>query len=246
MVAYGSLLALSLVWFFFTGFVGPRLISRGHSWLPSETQLWLWLGGLYSLIFSALTAAVCLGILIWNGWVSSPEAGHGVEDLWYLFLVSVLPYLALAILGALFAAAFTKLQPAIEAAKETNELLKVSSAVQTTFEGIQVRLLEIPYLAAALVEVERRPMILVTRGALNALTAEEVEALYWHEVGHGIGEHNGLTRIARFASALLPWLPLARESAGAVAKICEHLADSFAASKVGVDALKSAHEKFAF
>ena len=246
MAAYGSLLAWSLLWFVFSGFLGHRLIGRVARLLPAATQLWFWLAGLYALLFSALTSVVCLGILIWNGWATSSQASHGPEDLGYLFLVSVLPYLALALLGALFAAAFTKLQPAIEAAKETSELLKLSSTEHTTFEGIQVRVLETQLLVAALVEISRTPIILVTRGALDALNTEEIKALYWHEVGHGIGEHNGLTRIARFASTLLPWLPFARESAAAVRELCEKLADKFAAERVGLSALESAHSKFTF
>jgi Zn-dependent protease with chaperone function len=246
LIAYGGILALSLVWCLLSGVFGARLLRKLAKRLSPATQLWLWFGGLYALLFSALTSTICLGVLIWYGWTISPEIDHGPGNLWYLFIISVLPYIALALVGAALAAVFTKLQPAIEAASKTNEYLKLSSGEHTEFGGIRVRVLESDILAAALVDVEHRPLILVTRGVLKSLNEHELEAVYWHELGHGIGEHNGLTRIARFASVLVPWLPLAREAGGAVSAICERLADQYAATHVGAEALESAHAKFTF
>lgn len=246
MLAYGVLLALGLGWFVLTGLFGSSVLHAVPRRIPLTLRLWLWLAGLYSLAFSALTSLVCLGILIGYSWKTLPQAGHGIGDLWYLFMVSVLPYVALALFGALAASAFTNIQPAIEAARSASELLRGVSSDLRQFQGIAIRVLETPVLVAAVVEVSRRPIILVTRGVLSELEPAELEAVYWHELGHALREHNGLGRIARFAATLLPWLPLARDAKDAVSDLCESIADQFAESQVATQTLASARAKFAF
>ncbi|MEN9747890.1 MAG: hypothetical protein RLZZ603_582 [Actinomycetota bacterium] len=246
MLAYGGLLALSLSWFLLSGLFGPKFLNVITRRLPSSVSLWLWLSGLYALLFSAITAAVSLGLLIGYGWSTSSQADRGVGDLWYLFLVSVLPYVALALLGALAAAVFTRLQPALSAARSTNALLRGSSSEIRNFNGVPIRVLETNVLAAAIVEVARQPIILITRGVLETLSADELEAVYWHELGHAFGEHNGLSRIALFASTLTPWLPFTREAQWAIGDLCERSADGFAASRVDSKVLQSARQKFSF
>jgi len=246
MLPYGCLLATALGLFLVSGFLGPQFLGFSLRNARPGLRLWAWLGGLYSLAFSSLTALACLAVLIGSGWSNSSKANRGLGDLWYLVLVSALPYIALASLGILIASAITKLQPAVAAAKETTDLLLLKSRESETFRGIPVRILEANHPAAALVVVENQPSILITRGATIDLSKEELDAVLWHELGHALGRHNSLNRLARVACVLTPWLPLTRDLSTVVEHSCEEIADRFALKHASMDALLGAKSKFKF
>jgi Zn-dependent protease with chaperone function len=246
LLAYSALLALSLVWFAGSGLFGPKLLNLLPKRMHPRFRILFWLGGLYSLGFSALTAMACAGIMLAFSWNGLDQADRGLSDLWYIVLVSILPYAAFAGLGIAAALVILRLQPAREAARETSQLLKLTSRPHADFQGLPVRMLDAGFLAAALVELDRRPTILITRQALQDLTEVEIHAVYWHELGHAVGEHNGLNRIARIAGALAPGLPLTRALPEAIRSNCEEWADVFALAKADPAALASARSKFAF
>jgi len=246
MLAYVAPLVLSLVWFFFSGYFGPAILNRFASKLHPRATVMLWLGGLYSLAFSALTALVSAAILICASWFGLGRVTVGLGNFWYVILLSILPWVVLGLMAGLGSYLITRFEPARQAARATNEVFKTGRRPLDTFHGVAIQVLEVPLLAAALVDIDRRPTILVTRGVLDSLSESELEAVYWHEVGHAAGEHNGLNRLAGFASSLIPWLPLTRDVAVAVDSGCEAWADRFALTKVDPAALASAAAKFRF
>ncbi|MEN9715022.1 MAG: hypothetical protein RJA35_489 [Actinomycetota bacterium] len=246
MLGYAALLAVSLLWFLASGLFGPNLLKLLPRRLHPRSHVLFWLGGLYSLIFSGLTALLAAGVIIVVSWADLDRADRGVSDLWYIVLVSILPYVALAGVGSAIALVLTRLEPARAAAKETTELLLLASTPAGDFHGLPVSVLDAPYLAAALVDIHRRPTILITSFAKAQLLPDQLEAVYWHELGHAVGEHNGLNRIARVASALAPRLPLTRALPAAVAQLCEAWADQYALTKVNPDSLMSARALFEF
>jgi len=246
MLAYAAPLVLSLAWFLFSGCFGPVILNRLGPKLHPRTNVMLWLGGLFSLAFSALTALVSAAILIGASWFGLDRVTVGLGNFWYVIFLSILPWVVLGLLAGLGSYLITRFEPARKAARETNELFESSRKPLDIFHGVAIQVLEVPLLAAALVDIDRRPTILVTRGVIDSLTESELEAVYWHEVGHAIGEHNGLNRLARFATHLIPWLPLTRDIAAAVDSGCEAWADRFALAKVEPRDLASAKDKFRF
>jgi len=246
LLAYAIPLALSLIWFLVSSLLGPSLLRLLPKRLHPRFKVMLWLGGLYSMLVSVLTAIASATILIFGGWFGLKLVSAGIRNLWYVLLVSLLPWALLALTAAALAAVLTRLEPARIAARQTSQLLAHTSHALTEFHGIPVRVLELSILAATLVDTDRRPSILITRGALDSLSADELEAVYWHEFGHAVAEHNGLNRIARVSAALVPWLPLTRQLPGAVLSLCEAWADRVALQRVSAASLATARSKFTF
>lgn len=246
MLAYGAVLAFSLGWLLASGFFGPSLLRR----LPAKThprlRLALWLGGLYSMVFSTFTALIATAVILAVGWLGSEHISPGRDNIAYVLLISVLPWVGLAVFAAVVALIITRFEPARDAAKQTTELMQRAGTAAGSFQGVPLQLLELPYLAAALVDINRRPTIVLTSAVQEQLAPKELDAVYWHELGHAFGQHNGLNRLARVARTFAPRLPLTRDIADAVEQCCEQLADRFALKRVDAADLTAAKAKFSF
>jgi len=246
MLGYGALLGLSMFWLLASGLLGPWVLHRVASKAAPRIRLVLWLAGLYSLIFSALTALTSTAIILSISWLGLDKVTAGRGNIGYILLISMLPWAGLALFAGLVGLLITRFEPARQAARQTTELLTLAGTPAGDFQGIPVRVLDAGYLAAALIDSSKKPMILLTEEVRRLLEPEEFQAVLWHEVGHAMGQHNGLNRIARVAAAFAPRLPLCRDIANAVESACEELADDFALRHVAPGDLAAAKSKFAF
>lgn len=86
----------------------------------------------------------------------------------------------------------------------------------------------------------RRPAIVVTRGALDALDPEQLAAVLAHERAHLSGHHHLLVGASRTAAAVLPRLRLFSTAARAIAHLVEVRADELALRRSGRATLVSA------
>ena len=95
-----------------------------------------------------------------------------------------------------------------------------------------------PSLGALLVEYSepvaycvggRRPMVVLSTGALSALEPAELAAVLAHERAHLSGRHHLLRALARIGRLVLPFLPLMRDADAQVARLVEMHADDAAA-----------------
>ncbi len=95
-----------------------------------------------------------------------------------------------------------------------------------------------PSLGAVLVEYSepvaycvggRRPMVVLSTGALSALEPAELEAVLAHERAHLSGRHHLFRALARIGRLVLPFLPLMRDADAQVARLVEMHADDAAA-----------------
>ncbi|GIJ28792.1 hypothetical protein Vqi01_39540 [Micromonospora qiuiae] len=75
--------------------------------------------------------------------------------------------------------------------------------------------------------------VVVTRGALDALTPQQLEAVLRHERAHLRGRHHLLVAIAAAFRRALPGLPLARTAENEIRRLVEHLADDQAGAQHG-------------
>jgi Zn-dependent protease with chaperone function len=75
-----------------------------------------------------------------------------------------------------------------------------------------------------------QPTVIVTTGALQALDPGQLDAVLAHERAHLTYHHHRLLAIARIASQVLPFIPLARDAATQVARLIEMHADDAATS----------------
>jgi Zn-dependent protease with chaperone function len=95
-----------------------------------------------------------------------------------------------------------------------------------------------PALGAVLVEhtqpaaycvAGRRPTVILTTGALQALAPGQVEAVLAHERAHLAWRHHRLLAMARISRRALPFLPLMRDTEAQVQRLVELHADDTAA-----------------
>jgi len=73
-----------------------------------------------------------------------------------------------------------------------------------------------------------QPTVIVTTGALQALDRGQLDAVLAHERAHLAYRHHRLLAIARIASQVLPFIPLARDAAAQIARLIEMHADDAA------------------
>ena len=73
-----------------------------------------------------------------------------------------------------------------------------------------------------------QPTVIVTTGALQALDPGQLNAVLAHERAHLAYHHHRLLAIARIASQVLPFIPLARDAATQIARLIEMHADDAA------------------
>ena len=88
-------------------------------------------------------------------------------------------------------------------------------------------LLEHPQPAAYCV-AGRQPTVVLTTGALQALSPDQLQAVLAHERAHLAGHHHRLLALARIGRRALPFLPLTREADVQVARLIELHADDAA------------------
>jgi Zn-dependent protease with chaperone function len=73
-----------------------------------------------------------------------------------------------------------------------------------------------------------QPTVIVTTGALQALDPGQLDAVLAHERAHLAYHHHRLLAIARIASQVLPFIPLARDAATQIERLIEMHADDAA------------------
>ncbi|MBM9617595.1 M56 family metallopeptidase [Streptomyces zhihengii] len=86
----------------------------------------------------------------------------------------------------------------------------------------------------------RRPVVVITRGACDILTGEQIRAVVAHERAHLRGRHHLLHLAGRAFAGAFPGLPLARHAQEQTSLLLEMLADDRALHGHSSDALATA------
>jgi bla regulator protein blaR1 len=86
----------------------------------------------------------------------------------------------------------------------------------------------------------RCPTVIVTTGAVAALSSGQLDAVLAHERAHLAGRHHALKALARIGCQVLPFLPLLRDAEAQVARLAELHADDAALHVATPQALATA------
>jgi Zn-dependent protease with chaperone function len=202
-----------------------------------------------SFLSAGLAAAAALGIAVWvaiETWFSLNEESLGSIGWFETLAVSFLPWIFLALGGIGLALVNQRLEPRIAQAKHVAANLVRGLTPQRSFAGNPLVIIEVPILVAFVVGELGFKKIVISRGAVDALTTEQLDAVLWHEVGHIRGNHNALRRIASFAATLAPFIRASLVFQQEVDRLCELDADNFAKRQISPDALVAAKAKFNF
>ena len=209
---------------------------------------------IFSLFAALLSAvvAVLLGLWIalaslgdlWMRLSAEPASRHDPSAVGLALLTAMAPWALLALAGITIALVNLRIEPAITSAKAIHP--RMVSALTTTgdFEG--VRLASVPTEAAIsfTTRVEGHSTIVVSTGALARLTATELEAVHWHELGHIRLSHNALKLVAQALNQVTPRIAASRVFASRLEALCELAADNFAAKRISRELLGAARAKF--
>lgn len=149
-----------------------------------------------------------------------------------------------AISGIVIALLNLKTEPLVAQAKIARKELALASRNLIEFQGVPVREIVFPVPLAFVAKVGGKTSILVSSSAIGELTPAELEAMYWHELGHIRGRHNQVQAFAKIVALLTPILSASKLFAAETEHLTEIIADNYAKIHVGEVLLSSARAKF--
>lgn len=244
------LLALVL---FVSAIAGPRLIRTAAPALmrmPRTAVAVL----IAAVVFWTLSVASLSLVLAWT--VTGPNIlPAAASDVCQRCLAAASPFGASDTIETVVPVALLLLLPAVgvltaaligirRAGAARRRARVLSREIRTTarpwvVQGQRVLLLEDERLVAFSLP-EHSGGIVVSRGLLAALDANELDAVLAHEGEHVRGRHHFVLALVDFLTAPLRWVPLARAVAHAVPHYLEIASDNAARRGVGTPALASA------
>lgn len=230
---------LAIEWVILITAFMPRLLV-GMFYNVPKFGLFLWFTYFVSSVVAAIVAIV---VTVWAmaEWIEYIWGGRSVEielfrhlGLWLLVAVS----------GILIALINLKTEPLIEKATIARKELATASKQVGQFEGISIYEIAFPVPLAFVAKIERKSAILVSASALDQLTNAELEAMYWHEVGHVRGRHDLIRAFAKAVALITPILAASKLFTAETDHLTEIMADNFAKRHVDESLLASARAKF--
>ncbi|MEN9992807.1 MAG: hypothetical protein RLY83_377 [Actinomycetota bacterium] len=230
---------LAIEWVILITALMPRLLVGMFYNFP-KFGLFLWFTYFVSSVVASIVAIVvtvwALAELIEYVW-----GGRSIEielfrhlGLWLLVAVS----------GILIALINLKTEPLIEKANIARKDLSRASKLVGEFEGISIYEITFPVPLAFVAKIQGKHAILVSNSALVQLTKTELEAMYWHELGHIRGRHNLVRSIAKAVALITPILAASKLFTAETDHLTEILADNFAKKQVDEKILTRTRAKF--
>jgi beta-lactamase regulating signal transducer with metallopeptidase domain len=214
-------MTLALAWFLMLNAALSAAVSAAarHAGRSSSRLLAM------RLLPATASAAFVLGVFVPSYWRFEPRDVTEGFDLTLTILAAVA---AAILIGAFARGAMAWWQTARRARAWT----ATAARLATGGIGIPMFRIEAAQPVLALVGI-LRPRLILTRGLIDALTAEELAASLAHEIGHHHARDN-LQRLAMIgAPDVLRWLPGARHLERQWAAAAEHRADAAAADANG-------------
>lgn len=230
---------LAIEWVILITALMPRLLVGMFNKIP-KFGLFLWFTYFVS---SVIASAVAIGVTIW-------ALAEYIELIWgpssiELEIFNHLGLWALvALSGILIALLNLKTEPLISQASIARKELASASRVLGEFNGVEIRELAFPVPLAFVANVAGKNAILISNSAVEGLAQKELEAMYWHELGHIRGRHNLVRALAKLVALVTPILSASKLFAAETDRLTEIIADNYAKRHVDEEALTSARAKF--
>lgn len=230
---------LAIEWVILITALMPRLLVGMFSGAP-KFGLFLWFT---YFISSVAASAVAIVVTIW-------ALAEYIELLWgpnsvELEMFNHLGLWALvAFSGIVIALLNLKTEPLIIKASIARKELALASRVLGEFRGVPIREINFPAPLAFVAKVIGKTSILISDSAVKELTQEEIEAMYWHEIGHIRGRHNLVRAIAQSVALVTPILSASKLFSTETDRLTEIVADNYAKKHVEEEALARARGKF--
>jgi Zn-dependent protease with chaperone function len=172
----------------------------------------------FRLLPGALSAAFVAGVFVPSYWLFEPRDVAEDFDL-------TLTMLAVGALVLIIAALIRGAAAWWRAAQRARVWTLTAQPMATLAAGIPAFRIDAPEPVMALVGI-LRPRLIVARGLIDALTAEELAASIEHEIGHHRSRDNLKRLIIRAVPDVLRWTPAAGLLERKWAAAAEHTADA--------------------
>jgi Zn-dependent protease with chaperone function len=188
----------------------------------------------------ALLAAIV--IAVWSVAYNFENLEKHSENLFLTIFYSIAPWVLLAMAGIALNLINLRVELVVQNFKKLTSAPVLPAKHLRTFKGVSVEVIEIDSVMA--IALNRPKKILISRGALNALSDSELEAVLWHEYAHLAARHNALKRLAKMVSLLAGFIRASKVMSYEIERLCEVAADNYAMKRVDPVVLKAARAKF--
>ena len=237
-------LVLAIEWVTLTTLLAPRLIAlRPKLNRRPQGALVLWFSLLLSAGLASLLGLSITAYLAFDSWLTLNRNPAGTGDWLATVAASFAPWLLLALGGISLALISRTFDPLMESARSIQTILDQAGRPLTLFQDVHVLVISTDQPLAFTRNSAAKPVIVVTTGLLEILTPDELQAVFWHELGHLRLGHLRLKALSGAVLALSPWLLASRALVSEVNWYCELAADRFAAKQVGRNLLLQARQK---
>ena len=234
-----TVLSLSLLWILVVSILARTLLPNRFSSRP-KLGLTIWFASLLSSVVAAAISLVSLGYAYFYSTSRVSTATFGESDWIANFLLSFVPWIALATFGIVLTLINLRIDAPTIQGRRLQENFQLAKKYLRDFEGVEVYELALPIYYALATEKE----IFISKKLLDSLSASEIEAVLWHELGHIRGRHSALKSIARLVAVLTKPMDLSRVFQHSVDELCEKVADQFASKRVDPNVVQSVKRYF--
>ncbi|MEV0774535.1 M56 family metallopeptidase [Streptomyces sp. NPDC050428] len=230
------------------GVVGDRWLARA-AWVARSPRTALYVWHTCTLTFLVTVASVLVltahdlweHAVVWLFHADKPQVHAVYSGSWHIDAVA--DAATTLLLAAMVMTAVLAVRRIRDSRREQGRHRLVTDALAAYGPGPlrRVRILEDPVPAAFCIPGSRRDgRIVLTRGALALLTADQVAATVAHEQAHLRFRHHAAIVLANVATVAVGWSGALRNYAGQVRRLAEMAADDHAATEHGRRTLASA------
>ena len=235
------LIPIALEWVVLVTTLAPVLYP-GKKFMHSHprTALAIWFGTLLSAGIATAMALVTAIWSIYDTWILLEANPAGSQNWLLALLVSFAPWVMLAVTGVSIALINLRIEPMVSTSKRITPILNLTKRAHSKFAGVKVSSVDLP-IAYAFTDNRE---ILISNFALARLSAVELDAVLWHELGHLKHRHFFIKKLASLIRAISPTLSASKALVAEVEILCETAADNFALKRVSEETLAKARALF--
>lgn len=232
------LVPLALEWVVIASTIAPLWVGS-FSKRP-RLGILAWLALFLSVVLSTVVAVV---VSIWAVVDNFVNLEQHRQNLALTLVFSLAPWLLFAMAGIAINLMNIKLEPILLKFRALRSTPLLPATALRRFESARVEVIEV---AAVLAFSTNQPSqrILISRGALDRLSEQQLEAVLWHEYAHLAGRHSAIKRLAGLVETLAGYIRASKVMRFEIERLCELAADNFAATKVERRVLESARALF--
>ena len=213
------LIPLAFEWIALITLIAPLVLVGRFRQRPT-LGLIVWFSSFLSAGLATLVLIFNLAVSILETWLKLHSNPNGTEIWWQAVLAGFGPWLFLAVAGVSLALMNLKIAPLIDAGREIAPLAKLASSSVMTYQGCDVRLVEIPIDHAF---TDGRDIFVSRQLWQSAGEAERGEILR-HELKHIRQRHPQLKRVVQLIYAITPKFAASNAFASEVNALTEIIA----------------------